>query len=107
MIWHQIVGHKGPVQRPWCFGTKWVEPNYYLHLQLLENPTHTWSQGSSISKHNKLLPQFLGSERFLTSPTLCRCSVGPLNAVCFYLGAKQMGHEADSPTSSSVEIKHV
>jgi len=101
----RLWGTKSPYKGPGALGPNGCEPNYYLHL--LENLTHNWSQGSSISEHNKLLPQFLGSERFFTSPTHCSCSVGPLSAVCSYSGAKQMGHEADSQPSSSVEIKHV
>jgi len=36
MTWHQIVGHKGPVQRPRCFGTK------RIWTQLLSTSTSTW-----------------------------------------------------------------
>jgi hypothetical protein len=61
----------------------------------------------SVNTIRKLWPHFLGSERFFTSPTLRSCSVGPLSAGGLYSGAKQMGHEADSPPSSSVKIKHV
>ena len=103
----RLWGTKGPYKGLGALGPNGFEPNYYLHLHLLENPTHNGSQGSSVSKHNKIWSQFLGSERFFTSPTLHSCSVDPLSAGCFYSGVKQMGHEADSPPSSSVKIKHV
>jgi len=77
----------------------------YIYLKTLHIIVARVAQ--SVGTIRKLWPQFLGSERFFTSPTLHSCSVGPLSAGALYSGAKQMGHEADSQPSSSVEIKHV